>query len=90
MSKFLQDNCYYVLRNNKITQVEFKDVSENEIFLFNGVTSSITNDYLIVFGFKRTGKTNILETYHDNNTTTFRLARISEKKIKELTETYVL
>jgi hypothetical protein len=65
MSKFLQNNFFYVLQNKKYRQIEFSDIKDNQIFLFNGIASSDIHNCFIVFGYKRMEKTNILEVYHD-------------------------
>jgi hypothetical protein len=78
------------LQNDKISQIEFDEIKENQIFLFNGLASSEGYDYVIVFGFKRMKNTNIIETYHNENCLIFRLVSYSEKKLKELSENFVL
>ena len=85
-TNLIQPNNYYILRNNKLLETEFGDIKENEVFLYNGSVSQDMYDLLIVFGYKKMNKTNVIEVHHSYDAINFRLKNSVEKKLVELSK----
>jgi hypothetical protein len=86
VSKYLNINCYYVLRNNKLFETEFGGIKDHEVFLFNGSVSQDICDLLIVFGYKKMGNTYITEVHHSYDGAIFRITTVAERRLADLSE----